>query len=155
VILPIGGYGFQNVRTGYELGPQRRVSGLLMLAGGSFFGGTRAEASYRGRIVITPQLAIEPSLSVNDVELAQGRFTTTLVSTRTSYTFSPRMFLAALLQFNSSNDALDTNVRFRWEYQPGSDLFVVYSDGRDTGLGGFPRLENRTFVVKLTRLFRF
>jgi hypothetical protein len=105
--------------------------------------------------VITPQLAIEPSLSVNDVELAQGRFTTTLVSTRTSYTFSPRMFLAALLQFNSSNDALDTNVRFRWEYQPGSDLFVVYSDGRDTGLGGFPRLENRTFVVKLTRLFRF
>ena len=155
VILPIGGSGFQNVRTGYELGPQRRVSGLLMLAGGSFFGGTRTEASYRGRIVITPQLAIEPSLSVNDVELPQGRFTTTLVSTRTSYTFSPRMFLAALLQFNSSDDSLDANVRFRWEYQPGSDLFVVYSDGRDTGLGGFSRLENRTFVVKLTRLFRF
>ena len=44
----------------------------------------------------------------------------------------------------------------RWEYTGGSDLFVVYSDGRDTlGRRGFPELVNRTFVVKLTRLWRF
>lgn len=77
------------------------------------------------------------------------------MSTRTSFTVSPRMFLAVLLQFNSSDDALDSNIRFRWEYEPGSDLFAVYSDGRDTGFEGFPRLQNRSFVVKFTRLFRF
>jgi len=46
-------------------------------------------------------------------------------------------------------------VRYRWEYQPGSDLFVVYSDGRETFYPSFPRLANRTFAVKFTRLFRF
>src|SRR5437867_8142203 len=42
-----------------------------------------------------------------------------------------------------SNAALSSNIRFRWEYQPGSDLFFVYSDGRDTLGAGFPRLQNR------------
>ncbi len=155
VVLPVGGYSFRDVRTEYELGPQRRVAGRLIFSRGSFFSGTRTEVGYQGRIVILPQLAIEPRISVNDVHLPKGPFTTTLVSTRTSFSFSPRMFLAVLLQFNSSDDALDSNIRFRWEYEPGSDLFVVYSDGRDTGFDGFPRLQNRSFVVKFTRLFRF
>ena len=155
IVLPVGSYSFRDVRTEYELGPQRRISGRLTFSRGSFFGGTRTEVGYQGRVVITPRLAVEPRITVNDVDLPQGPFTTTLVSTRTSFTVSPRMFIAALLQFNSSGDSLDPNVRFRWEYEPGSDLFVVYSDGRDTGFDGFPRLQNRSFVVKFTRLFRF
>ncbi len=155
VVLPVGGYGFQDLRTEYEIGPQRRVSGRVSVSRGSFFGGTRTEFAYRGRVVMTPQLAVEPRFSINDVDVPQGPFTTTLLGARTSYSVSPRMFVAALLQFNSSNESFDTNIRFRWEYEPGSDLFVVYSDGRDTGLDGFPRLENRTLVVKFTRLFRF
>ncbi len=66
------------------------------------------------------------------------------------------MFVGGLLQYNSTGDLLSTNVRLRWEYQPGSELFVVYNDQRDTQLGrGVPMLQNRAFVVKLTRQFRF
>ena len=155
VILPVGGYSFGQLRTEYDFGAQRRVSGRLFYTRGTFYSGTRSDVGYQGRAVFTPQLAIEPRISVSDVDLPQGSFITTLLGTRASFTVSPRMFLAALLQFNSSSKAVDTNIRFRWEYEPGSDLFIVYSDGRDTGLEGFPRLENRSFVVKFTRLFRF
>ena len=65
------------------------------------------------------------------------------------------MFFSGLAQFNSSNDSLSSNLRFRWEYQPGSELFVVYTDQRDTTLRGAPVLENRAFIVKVNRLFRF
>ena len=65
------------------------------------------------------------------------------------------MFFGGLLQYNSSTDSLSMNLRLRWEYQPGSELFVVYNDQRDTSLRGMPLLENRAFVVKFTRLFRF
>jgi hypothetical protein len=58
------------------------------------------------------------------------------------------------MQYSSSTKSVNTNVRFRWEYQPGSDLFVVYSDNRDTTGTGFPALRNRGIVVKFTRLFR-
>jgi hypothetical protein len=50
---------------------------------------------------------------------------------------------------------LSSNLRFRWEYQAGSDLFVVYNDGRDTRLSGFPPLQSRSFVIKATRLLRW
>jgi hypothetical protein len=66
------------------------------------------------------------------------------------------MALSGLVQFNSTSASLSSSLRFRWEYKPGSDLFVVYSDGRDTfDRRGFPELVNRTFVVKGTRLWRF
>jgi hypothetical protein len=77
------------------------------------------------------------------------------VSTRVNFSLSPRIFVGALLQYGSSSDSLATNVRFRWEYEAGSDLFVVYTDGRYTEGPGFPLLQNRSLVVKFTRLFRF
>ena len=104
---------------------------------------------------ITSQFSVEPRLTLDWINLPVGRFTTQLVGSRVNFTMSTRMALSALIQYNSSNAALSSNVRFRWEYQPGSDLFVVYSDGRDTVGTGFPRLQNRAFVVKMTRLFRF
>ena len=157
VSIPVGGYGFQDYYVSYWMGAQRRVSGAFSMQRGEFFDGNITALGYsRGRIEITPQLSIEPSVSLNRIELPQGRFTTTLATTRFTYTFTPRMFFSGLLQYNSSQDVLSTNLRLRWEYQPGSELFVVYNDQRDTELGrSYPMLENRAFIVKVTRLFRF
>ncbi len=155
VTIPVGGYNFQDVRTSYRIGPQRRISGRASFSKGSFFSGNRTEVSYDGRVEVTPQLSIEPRIEINWVDLAEGSFTAKLYGSRVTYTASPRMFVGALVQYNSSVDSVGVNVRFRWEYKPGSDLFIVYSEGRDTTARGFPLLQNRGLVVKYTRLFRF
>ena len=108
-----------------------------------------------GRLELTPQFSVEPSLEFNRIDLPEGRFTTRLVRTRTTYTVTPLMFVSALLQYNSSNDSLSTNVRLRWEFLPGSELFVVYKEQRDTLARRFPELDNRTLIIKINRLFRF
>ena len=154
VFIPLGGYSFQNFRSEYYMGPQR-VSGRFFASSGTFYNGSRTEAGFNGRVDMTSQFSVEPRVTLNWIDLPVGRFMTRLVSSRVNFTMSTRMATSALVQYNSSNAALSSNVRFRWEYQPGSDLFVVYSDGRDTIGTGFPRLQNRSFVVKLTRLFRF
>jgi hypothetical protein len=46
-------------------------------------------------------------------------------------------------------------VRLRWEYQPGSELFIVFNEERDTLAPRFPRLQNRALIVKINQLFRF
>jgi hypothetical protein len=153
-ILP-GSYHFQDVKAQYQLGTQRPISGTVTLARGSFWGGTKTEAGYRGRVEFSSRFYAEPGVTFNVVNLPVGEFTTKLVSTRATFTLTPRMFTSALVQYNSSSNSLSGNYRFRWEYRPGSDLFVVYSDGRDTSVRGYPDLVNRTFVVKATRLFRF
>ena len=65
------------------------------------------------------------------------------------------MFVSALVQYNSSNTSLGANLRLRWEYQPGSELFVVYNDQRNTTARGYPELDNRAFIIKVNRMFRF
>jgi hypothetical protein len=65
------------------------------------------------------------------------------------------MFASALLQYNSRGDSLSSNVRFRWEYSPGSELFIVYNEQRDTLARRFPALSNRALIVKINRLLRF
>jgi hypothetical protein len=92
---------------------------------------------------------------VNWVDLVEGSFTTNLLGSRITYTMTPLMFVSALVQYNSSNDTVVANVRLRWEYRPGSELFVVYNEQRDTLVPHFPTLANRAIIVKFNRLFRF
>jgi len=153
-VIPVGEYDFQNVRLSYQLGPQRTISGRVTYLFGGFYGGTRNEWSYQGRIETSPMLSLEPSVSVNRVALRDA-FTATLLGGRTTVNVSPRMSLSALVQYSSFDSEFLTNLRFRWEYQPGSDFFVVYNDGRGTGLEEPLLLQSRSLSVKLTRLLRF
>jgi hypothetical protein len=156
VILPIGGYDFDAVRVGFNLGQQRTVSGNLLVEQGTFYSGDRTAVGFsRGRVNVTPQLSLEPSYSVNWVDLVEGAFTTHLLSSRVTYTMTPLMFVSALVQYSSSVNAVTSNVRLRWEYRPGSELFIVYNEERDTLSRGFPTMANRAFIVKINRLFRF
>jgi len=155
VVLPVGGYNYQGVNSIYVFGPHRPVSGTVSFNRGSFFSGDRTETAYTGRMEISNRLSLEPRISFNWVDLPEGMFSTRLIGTRVNMTFTPRMAFGALMQYNSSTGTAAANLRFHWEYQPGSDLFVVYNEGRDTLGPGFRDLQNRTFTIKLTRLFRF
>jgi len=159
VAIPVGGYTFSDVSLSYQLGAQRRTSGSFSVQRGAFFSGDITAVGFtRGRLVLTPQLSVEPGISINWVDLPEGSFTTNLVTTRVNYTFTPRMFFSGLLQYNSSNDTLTSNLRLRWEYQPGSELFVVYTEDRDTATldpRRFSQTRNHGFVVKFNKLFRY
>ena len=156
VIVPVGGYDFAGLRVGFNLGQQRTLSGNFSAEYGSFYSGHKlAISASRSRVKITSRFSAEPSLTINRVDLAEGSFTSHLVGSRVTYTMTPLMFVSALMQYNSASHAVAANVRLRWEYQPGSELFVVYNEERDTWARRFPDLANRALIVKINRLFRF
>jgi hypothetical protein len=65
------------------------------------------------------------------------------------------MFTSALLQYSSSSNTVSANVRLRWEYRPGSELFIVYNEQRNTLTPDFPGLTGRSLIIKVNRLVRF
>ncbi|MDH4067120.1 MAG: hypothetical protein OEW19_22190, partial [Acidobacteriota bacterium] len=155
VVVPVGNYSFTQARLSYFFGPQRSVNGGLNFTYGGFYDGTLASMGWRGRIELGANFLIEPNLSFNRAQLPWGDFDTQLVAGRFTWTMSNRRFFSVLAQYQSASSTLSTNARFRWEYIPGSELFVVYSDGRDTLTRGFPETLNRSFIVKVTRLLRW
>jgi hypothetical protein len=155
VSIPIGGYSFDDFQLLFSGGAQRRLSGSTSVNIGNFYDGDKKTVGFKGRMEMTQQLSVEPNVSLNWINLPQGSFTTKVVGGRTTFTMTPRMFVAALVQYSSSTTSLSTNLRFRWEYQPGSELFIVYTEGRSTLPPSGIELESRGFVVKINRLLRF
>jgi hypothetical protein len=163
-----GGYGFSDVSAYYSFGAQRRASGTVRVQAGQFYDGTirsitigQGSAMAPARIAVFKRLAIEPTYSVTRIERPTSSFTTQLVRARVDYGFSPLMFASGLVQYNSADRAFSTNLRFRWEYAPGSELFLVYTDERDVRDDRYATpttvrgLKNRAIVVKISRLFRY
>ena len=155
--VPVGGYEFTTGRVGYTMGQQRKLSGSLQFEKGSFYNGTKTTVSFnRSRINVLPQLSLEPSLSLNWITLPTGDFATKLVGSRITYTLTPLLFASALVQYNSSTHTVSANARMRWEWRPGSELFIVYNEERDSEAAtGVPGLFNRAFIVKVNRFLRF
>jgi hypothetical protein len=155
VTLPVGSYGFGTLRVAYNFGRQRRLSGNTELEYGTFYNGHKAAFTLnQGRMNFSPQFSVEPSYSLNVVDLLEASFTSHLLGSRVTYTMTPLAFASALIQYNSSSNTVAANVRFRWEYRPGSELFVVFNEQRDTLTRGFPAMANRALIIKVNRLFR-
>ena len=156
ISFPAGGYEFQHVRGAWSAGQQHRLSGTAAVDVGSFYDGTKKTASLNARYGFSSQLGVEPNISLNWISRAGRTTTVKATGARTTFTLTPRMFVAALVQYASSSNSFTTNFRFRWEYQPGSEIFVVYTDGRDTiAPSGQESLQTRGFVVKINKLIRF
>ena len=155
--IATGGYDFTVGRIGYNFGQQRLYSGNLLLERGGFYNGTRTGLSFtRSRVNFSSRLSVEPTATLNWIDLPAGHFSSRLIGSRITYTATPTLFASALVQYNSTTHSVNTNARLRWEYRPGSELFVVYTEERDSAAQtGVPGLFNRTFVIKVNKFFRF
>ncbi len=167
-MVPAGRYSFNEGQVGYRLGPQRFFSANLSASHGHYYGGTITSAGIQGgRVEVTPQISVEPSVSFNWIHLPNaqvpGRYDQHVAVTRVTYTMSPRAYVSGLVQYAftksdagaGGGDALSANFRFRWEWAPGSELFLVYTEDRNPDVTDrWSTLRNRGFVLKINRLLR-
>jgi hypothetical protein len=86
------------------------------------------------------------------VKLDEGDFTRSLVGGRVNYYFTPRVFLASLVQYSTQARAFTANARFGWLNTASTGLFIVLNEGREAdGLFDWVRPQSRSLVVKYTR----
>jgi hypothetical protein len=106
-----------------------------------------------GTVTARPGSSLLVSLRTdyNDVRLAEGSFTATLVAARVAYFFTPRIYLQSLLQYSEQLDTWSSNLRFGWLGTAGTGLFVVFNDAR--GIDGLDGPLNRSVIIKYSRQF--
>ena len=73
------------------------------------------------------------------------------MSSRVSYSFTPRIYVQALLQYNDRANLWSSNIRFGWLNQANTGLFVVYNDTQ--GIADSPLMRaDRSLTIKFSRL---
>ncbi len=120
---------------------------------GGFFGGDRVSLEPAVRIRSGDAFNSEFSLSRNIIDLPGGSFTTSLVRARLSYSFTPRLYVQTLVQYNDAANLWAANLRLGWLQTAGTGLFVVvnHTSGFDAFLT--PGIDNQTLIIKYSRLF--
>jgi hypothetical protein len=161
--VPAGEYDFFDFQAVLTMAPGRRVRTGMDFRTGSFYDGTRTQ------VVLTPTWNVSPHLElgadyqlshlefkardqVEDVQVARFRIRAAL---------DARASGNAFVQYNSTTDRLDFNLRLRYAFAEGTDLWLVYNEGLDTrtraDLAGLesPTSLARTLILKYTHTLGF
>ena len=157
VIIPPGSYDNQELLFRANTNRSAPLSVSAGVTFGGFFSGTQfspdATVSYRFRDRFTTSIG----MNYFDVELDEGSFATSLVRFTGSYSFTPRIYLQANLQYNDDSEDLGSNIRLGWLDTAGTGLFIVYNDTEFLGdmdpLGFRSGPRARQLVIKYTKLF--
>ena len=152
VVVPAGTYDHAEVQFRFTSNAAAPLSADSTITRGGFFGGTRLRVNSRvtGRIGETFNATLQ--WDRNDIDLPGGTFITNLMATRISYSFTPRIFTQALLQYNDRLDVWSTNLRFGWLQSANTGFFIVLNDTQDL-LDQSTRTFGRSLIVKYNYLF--
>jgi len=155
VIVPAGSYDNTEALIVVRTNQGAPLSMNTRLIAGGFFGGNRVSvvAGFRGRIGDAFNTFI--TYERNDIRLPTGDFVTNLLVMRFSYSFTTRLYIQALVQYNNVIDNWSTNLRFAWLQAANSGLYVVYNenrDPRDPSMGGVG-LRGRSLIIKYSHTF--
>ena len=119
---------------------------------GGFFGGDRLSMTPTMRIRYKDRFTSEFSSNYNQVTMPDGNFTTNLIRARLTYTFTPKIYIQSLLQYNNQSDIWSMNWRFIWQQSAATGLYIVYNQTQD--YDGSPIASStKSFVVKYSYLF--
>ena len=147
--IPVESYSFSRFDVQYS-SDERKTFVWNTLAGyGQFYNGTRLGAMVQGSFRFRPWGSFGVTYDYNDIRLAEGYGANNLhlVRFNGNISFSNKLFLTNVLQYNSRDDNFSAFSRLQWRYSPMSDIFLIYNENHDTtGLG----IKNRSIVLKVT-----
>jgi Domain of unknown function (DUF5916)/Carbohydrate family 9 binding domain-like len=159
--IPAGRYTFADLQVVFSMpqGARRRTD--VNVRAGSFFDGTRFQA------VVTPTWNVSRHLELGaSYQLTRLRFHDRreaddihLAGLQVRAALHARASANAFVQFNSTTQRVDANIRLRYNFAEGTDLWVVYDEGLLTdrllepGSVPLPLSASRTLLVKCTYTF--
>ena len=155
ITLPKGKYDYNLHTIMFVSSMSRRFSIMSSFGTGTFFSGPRkrydAELTWRKNSHLTTSFRIEQ----NWLNLKEGKLSTSLVSYRLDYGFTPFISLANFVQYDTESRNVGLQSRLRWILKPGNEFYVVLNHGwQENALDRFESAETR-FRIKLNYTFRF
>ncbi|MCY3610031.1 MAG: DUF5916 domain-containing protein [Gemmatimonadetes bacterium] len=160
VVIPAGEYWFHELTSTLRFPRSDLLRGDFEASAGSFYDGTRVRLSLKPVWVVSKYLELEAGYEVNRLDFADRGVATTaqLGSLRVKTALNPKVSMSTFGQYNGATDQTSLNIRFRYHFREGTDLWIVYNEGfnnvRDDGLGPRrPLSSGRALLVKYSHAF--
>ncbi len=159
--VPAGIYDFFRVQGTYTMAIDRTLRTGAILETGSFYDGwlhsiTLTPSWYASKYI---QLNLEYVYNYGEFSERDTRLNFHIARLRLGTALNRKLSTNALLQYNGAQDLFSANIRFRYNWREGQDLWVVFNSGLNTDRYGFtptlPATDNRSVLVKYVHTFIF
>jgi len=144
-----GEHAFDSVAVDYRSDQSAMLSVNAEMEAGEYWTGTQRVGGGGLRFRLNEHVAASASITRNAINLPQGSFAANLERFRLDWSFTPRMFLNAFVQYNGEADTWLSNIRFNFIHRPLSDIYVVWNENRTPGD------TQRALMLKYTHLIAF
>src|SRR6056300_125211 len=118
---------------------------------GGYFGGNRISSNNTTGLRLGDKFNAEANLNYNRLNLPNGSTDVVITGGRLAYSFTPRMFLQSLVQYNNVSRITSVNARFGLLRNANTGLFVVVSIIKDNDFND--RLNNQNITIKYSHQF--
>ena len=118
---------------------------------GGYFGGSRISSSNKVNLRLGDKFNAETNFNYNRLKLPNGLTNVVITGIRLAYSFTPRMFLQSLVQYNNVSEITSVNARFGWLKNANTGLFVVINIVRDNDF--LNQLNNQSITIKYSYQF--
>ncbi|MCH9647433.1 MAG: carbohydrate binding family 9 domain-containing protein [Deltaproteobacteria bacterium] len=153
VVVPVGEYNNDEVQLVGYTNRGLPIGFEMTVIAGSFFGGDRVNLMPVFRFRTGEKFNGSIIWNHNNVNLPGGDFDADLARLRLSYSFTPKIFLESLIQYNTAVDEWSSNIRFGWRDTANTGLFLVYNEIQDIGRSTDPN--QKQLIIKYSRTFDF
>ena len=97
-------------------------------------------------------MSVSASWNYNTIDLPGGEpFAVNLARAGFAYSFTPKIRVQTLLQYNDADEVLAANVRFSWLRSASAGLYLVYNEVADRS--NAPGRSGREVVLKYSHIF--
>ncbi|MBT4520409.1 MAG: carbohydrate binding family 9 domain-containing protein [Halieaceae bacterium] len=120
---------------------------------GGFFGGDKLSLAPVLKYRIGETFNSELSWQYNSIDLdgANGDFDINVGVLKLAYSFTPKVSLEALIQYDDRTDSVATNLRFAWLQTANAGLYLVYNEVDLEKLGA--NRNRKELIVKFSYIF--
>lgn len=151
--VPVGEYDHEEMQLVFNTDQGKPVSIENRYTRGGFFGGDREQLSSTLNFRTGDRFSSSLDWLYNNIDLpvANGNFEVNVGRLRLSYSFSPKILLQALVQYDDRSDLVATNIRFSWLQSANAGLYLVYNEVDDDSImRGMEK--KREFAIKYSRI---
>lgn len=127
IVIPMGRYEYERYTFSAGSDPSRKLSYTLQHAFGDYYDGSLNTTDVSVSLIPIPHISLKGSINMNQFKNVGGEQTrkeVTLYTLQSRLALNPRVQLIGLYQ--RTNTSLESyNIRFAWEFQPLSYVYLV------------------------------
>jgi hypothetical protein len=148
IIIPTGNYSYQQYSEIFQSDPRRKLSVVQTWYFGEFYNGEKHSVTLGFTWGVVETLKLGLSVEQDWVNLPAGNFVAETIDQEIRWDMTNQMNIQTMTQWDKESEQLSANLRFSWEYQPGSFFYFIVNPVQTDPRTRF------LFLAKLTYLFR-